>query len=80
MFSQISSVVMEELNYSQDTVHLDTTSFSLSGEYASEEGADEEKSRVIEIARGFSKDHRPDLHQACLSIICEHKTSEDRKN
>jgi transposase len=41
--------------------HLDTTSFSLSGEYVPD--SDEQ---AITITYGYSKDHRPDLKQAVL--------------
>lgn len=37
--------------------HLDTTSFSLSGEYVAE--SDEQ---AITITHGYSRDHRPDLN------------------
>ena len=43
---------------------LDTTSFSLSGEYAPE--SDEHTSL---ITHGYSKDHRPDLKQAVLELM-----------
>jgi transposase len=44
--------------------HLDTTSFSLTGDYVPEN--DEQ---AIAITHGYSKDHRPDLKQAVLELI-----------
>src|SRR5215475_12468421 len=44
--------------------HLDTTSFSLSGEYVAE--SDEQ---AITITHGYSRDHRPDLKQAVLELM-----------
>jgi transposase len=44
--------------------HLDTTSFSLSGEYIPE--CDEQ---AITITHGYSRDHRPDLKQAVLELM-----------
>ena len=44
--------------------HLDTTSFSLSGEYVPE--SDEQ---AITITHGYSRDHRPDLKQAVLELL-----------
>ena len=44
--------------------HLDTTSFSLRGEYVPE--SDEQ---AITITHGYSKDHRPDLKQAVLELM-----------
>ena len=51
--------------------HLDTTAFSLQGEYDVEQ--DEEQ--AIHITYGHSKDHRPDLKQAVLGMICANRTS-----
>jgi transposase len=44
--------------------HLDTTSFSLHGEYVPD--SDEQ---AITITYGYSKDHRPDLKQAVLELL-----------
>ena len=44
--------------------HLDTTSFSLTGEYVPE--SDE---HALCITHGYSKDHRPDLKQAVLELM-----------
>ena len=43
--------------------HLDTTSFSLTGEYVPD--SDE---HAIRLTHGYSKDHRPDLKQAVLEL------------
>jgi transposase len=47
--------------------HLDTTSFSLSGDYVPD--SDEQ---AITITHGYSKDHRPDLKQAVLELMVSH--------
>jgi transposase len=44
--------------------HLDTPSFSLTGEYVPD--SDE---HAIHIPHGYSKDHRPDLKQAVLELM-----------
>ena len=44
--------------------HLDTTSFSLTGEYIPD--SDE---HAIRITHGYSKDHRPDLKQAVVELM-----------
>jgi transposase len=44
--------------------HLDTTSFSLSGEYIPER--DEQ---AMTITHGYSRDHRPDLKQVVLELM-----------
>jgi transposase len=47
--------------------HLDTTSFSLSGEYVPEADA-----HAITITHGYSRDHRPDLKQVVLELMVSH--------
>jgi transposase len=44
--------------------HLDTTSFSLTGDYIPDSDA-----HAICITHGYSKDHRPDLKQAVLELL-----------
>lgn len=44
--------------------HLDTTSFSLSGE-----DAPASAEQAMLITHGYSKDHRPDLKQAVLELM-----------
>lgn len=45
---------------------LDTSTFSLTGEYVPEED------KAIEITHGYSKDHRPDLKQAVIELVVSH--------
>jgi transposase len=47
---------------------FDSTSFHVDGEYNSNE---EEQDGVIRITNGYSRDHRPDLNQLVLQLICE---------
>jgi transposase len=44
--------------------HLDTMSFSLTGDYVPDSDA-----HAIRITHGYSKDHRPDLKQAVLELM-----------
>lgn len=55
--------------------HLDTTAFSLEGAYEIETGTEEGDPEPISINYGYSKDHRPDLKQAILGMICANRTS-----
>jgi transposase len=48
--------------------HLDTTSLSVSGNYAQCANFDAEPT-AIKLTYGHSKDHRPDLKQAVLSLV-----------
>jgi transposase len=50
--------------------HLDTTSFSLTGDYLPESDQ-----HAIAITYGYSKDHRPDLKQAVLELMVSQGTT-----
>jgi transposase len=65
------SIVLEAVKTYQlemDTVHLDSSSFSVQGEY--ETAPEELEPRVVNITYGYSRDHRPDLKQFLIELIC----------
>jgi transposase len=64
LFSELAWAVCAQEGIEQRFHHLDTTSFSLSGDYVPE--SDEQ---AIRITYGYSKDHRPDLKQAVLELM-----------
>src|SRR5262247_1422923 len=64
LFSELALAVCAQERIEQRFHHLDTTSFSLSGDYVPE--SDE---HAIRITHGYSKDHRPDLKQAVLELL-----------
>ena len=64
LFSEIALVVCQDESIDQRFNHLDTTSFSLTGDYVPESDQ-----QAITITHGYSKDHRPDLKQAVLELM-----------
>lgn len=68
LFSEISFTICQQERIDLYFNHIDTSSFSLDGEYLPD--SDEQ---AVQIVRGHSKDHRPDLKQAVFEII----TSQD---
>ena len=68
LFSLISSQAFENLDLVAKYHHLDSTAFHVDGKYNSQE---ESKEGVVHITQGYSKDHRPDLNQVMLEMICE---------
>lgn len=51
--------------------HIDATSFSVSGAYLKAEASEAETgSMPINICHGYSRDHRPDLKQFVLNLVC----------
>ena len=67
LFSELALAVCAQEGIDLRFHHLDTTSFSLSGEYVPD--SDEQAMR---ITHGYSKDHRPDLTQAVLELMVSH--------
>ena len=64
LFSVVASSACRQEGVVQNGLHLDTTSFSLSGEYIPD--LDE---HAVNITHGHSKDHRPDLKQVVLEMM-----------
>jgi transposase len=66
LFAGIASRARHIFGIKAEQVHVDTTSFSVSGEYARGEPAAEPA--VIAITSGYSRDHREDLKQWMLAL------------
>jgi transposase len=63
-FIGIALEVAKKYEIKIETGHADSSSFHVHGEYSKqEEGA-------IEITHGYSRDHRPDLKQFMMNLIC----------
>ena len=67
LFSEIASTVCVAEGIDRSIQSLDTTSFSLTGEYDHETDAG-----CIKIVHGYSKDHRPDLKQCITELMVSH--------
>ena len=63
-FLGISMKAVEKYEVKVETGHVDSTSFHVDGEYANQ------KEGSIEITHGYSRDHRPDLKQFMMNLIC----------
>jgi transposase len=72
VFAQVAAGALVELGIEANILHLDSTSFALHGEYEGEAGEERE---AIRITHGYSRDHRPDLKQAVLALLCTHQAS-----
>jgi transposase len=64
LLSEVALVVCAQEGIDQRFNHLDTTSFSLTGDYVPD--SDE---HAMAITHGYSKDHRPDVKQAVLELM-----------
>ncbi len=79
VFYRVAHTALDRKNIDRTFLHLDSTSFSFHGVYKDTETgqADPEypTKEVVHITHGYSKDHRSDLKQVILQMICTHGTS-----
>jgi transposase len=64
LFAEVAFGIALDNNLLEDKNHLDTTSILVHGAYEVNNDP-----KTIEVVRGFSKDHRPDLKQIVLSLV-----------
>ena len=80
LFAGIASQARHIFGIRAEQVHVDTTSFSVSGEYAKArakksgeaEESTEPEAMLIAITYGYSRDHREDLKQWMLALATTH--------
>ncbi len=82
LFAGIASRARQIFGIKAEQVHVDTTSFSVSGEYAGAASRAKEPSKaeesagpeaaLIAITYGYSRDHRDDLKQWMLALATTH--------
>ena len=70
LYSILSSHTVKRLNLPCNGTHIDSTSFHVDGTYNSN---CEPKEGVVQITKGYSRDHRPDLNQLGLQLIVENQ-------
>ncbi len=74
LFAGIASRARQVFGVKAEHIHVDTTSFAVSGEYLSEpEERAEAQATVIAITYGYSRDHREDLKQWMLALATTHE-------
>jgi transposase len=79
-FLEASMAAIEKFGVDVSQGHLDSTSMAVDGEYKKTEPQSPEELALkpeeeaepiaIEIVRGYSRDHRPDLKQFIINLIC----------
>lgn len=73
LFFAVASQILAEQGIETRFAHLDSTTFSVYGQYNSE--AEEVGDGVIHITKGYSKDNAPELNQVVAQMISVNKTS-----
>jgi transposase len=77
LFAGLALQARQRFGIKAKQVHIDTTSFSVNGEYLVEENKNnenekEDEATPIAITYGYSRDHRADLKQWMLGLVTTH--------
>lgn len=73
LFFSVASQILADQGIEARFAHLDSTTFSVYGEYNGE--AEEVSDGVIHITKGYSKDNAPELNQVVAQMISVNKTT-----
>jgi hypothetical protein len=66
LFLEVAKRARQAFPFPVQALHVDATSFHVHGRH---EGTEEE-ARAIRITHGYSRDHRPDLKQWVMDLVC----------
>ncbi len=69
LFAGLAYQARRRFGIAAQNLHIDTTSFSVSGDYATKE---EDEPVALAITYGYSRDHRQDLKQWMLALATTH--------
>ena len=77
LFTAIALKAAQQFGVEMESIHLDSSSISVEGEYPSQEEENQEKEsseiegemKAIKIVHGYSRDHRPDLKQFLIDMV-----------
>ena len=69
LYQIMAEKVVQKLKLKSNALHIDITSFHVDGDYH-DDGDDIKR---LQLVRGYSRDHRPELNQVILELICENQ-------
>jgi len=75
VFAGVASRALQVYGIDHRFVHLDSSSLHVHGEYEMGERENDDARKLIVITEGYSKDHRPDLKQAVVTLITSQASS-----
>lgn len=70
VFVTVALCAARKFGVKMDSLHLDSSSFHVDGNYINNTACEEAQPEGIEITYGYSRDHRPDLKQFILDLMC----------
>ena len=71
LYQIMAEQVVSTLGLGSSDLHLDITRFHVDSRYEYEQDSE---GKAIRLVQGYSGDHRPELNQAVLELICENQT------
>ena len=69
VFIRLALKAAKKLGVEIKSLHLDSSSFHVDGNYLEENAAEAEPGKIT-ITKGYSRDHRPDLKQFIIDLMC----------
>lgn len=70
VFVSVALAAAQKFGVKHNSLHLDSCSFHVHGEYAHNSTESEAEAGQIKITKGYSRDHRPDLKQFIVDLMC----------
>ena len=70
IFVTVALAGAKKMGVKMNTLHLDSSSFHVDGEYGRDHKTEEAETTAIEITHGYWRDHRPDLKQFLVDLMC----------
>ncbi len=69
VFIRLALKAAKKMEVKLKSLHLDSSSFHVDGKYLEEKAAEAEPGQIT-ITKGYSRDHRPDLKQFIIDLMC----------
>ena len=70
VFVTLALAAANKMGVKVNSLHLDSSSFHVDGEYAEDEQPEVIEPGKINITHGYSRDHRPNLKQFIIDLMC----------
>ena len=69
VFIKLALKAANKMGIEIKSLHMDSSSFHVDGKYLEEETSEAEPGKIT-ITKGYSRDHRPDLKQFIIDLMC----------
>jgi transposase len=70
IFVTVALAAAKKMGVRSNSLHLDSSSFHVDGKYTQADEIEETETAAITITHGYSRDHRPDLKQFIIDLMC----------